>query len=334
MSTTPRTTATTASAAATSRGETPPRIRWHRPLMALAVASALVSVAAVIGLLADPRELVGAPIWAKALKFGLSILIYAITWAWLIGQLQRFRRIAWWAGTVIALTLIVELAIIALQIVRGHRSHFNNTNPFDETLWSIMGTAIMVLWLATLVAAVVLWFTPGRDRARTLAIRSGSTLSLVGLGLGFLMTMPTAAQLANYDGIIGAHTVGSADGGPGLPILGWSTEHGDLRIPHFIGMHALQLIPIALILIELASHRVATFRSLRTRVGLVWTITAVDAAVIALVTWQALRGQSIVAPDAATLTAGAAILIAGAAGAALSIAAGRRELAVASAETS
>lgn len=324
MSTTPR---TTASAPRTHDAGTPPRIRWHRPLMALAVVSALVSAAALIGLLADPRELVGAPIWAKALKFGLSILIYAVTWAWLIGQLQRFRRIAWWAGTVIAATLILELAIITLQIVRGHRSHFNNTNPFDETLWSIMGTAIMVLWLATLVAAVVLWFTPGRDRARTLAIRAGSLLSLVGLGLGFLMTMPTAAQLADYDGIVGAHTVGAGDGGPGLPILGWSTEHGDLRIPHFIGMHALQLIPIALILIEWASRRVTEFRSLRTRVGLVWTATVVYAATVALVTWQALRGQSIIAPDAVTLTAAAAILVAGAAGVLLSIAAGRRELA-------
>lgn len=327
MSTTPRTVASPPELHA------PQRIRWHRPLMALAIASALGSVAAVIGLLADPRELVGAPIWAKALKFGLSILIYAVTWAWLIGQLQRFRRTAWWAGTVIAVTLIVELAIIVLQIVRGHRSHFNNTNPFDEALWSIMGTAIMVLWLATLVAAIVLWFTPGRDLARTTAIRAGSVLSLVGLGLGFLMTMPTAAQLANSDGIIGAHTVGSADGGAGLPILGWSTEHGDLRIPHFIGMHALQLIPIALILIELASRRVAAFRSLRTRLGLVWTVTGVYTAVVALVTWQALRGQSIVAPDAVTLTAGAAILVAGAAGAVLSVASGRRELAAADTES-
>jgi len=292
--------------------------------MVLAAASALVSVVATVGLLVDPRELVGAPIWAKALKFGLSILIYAVTWAWLIGQLQRFRRTAWWAGTVIAVTLIVELAIITLQIVRGHRSHFNNTNVFDETLWSIMGTLIVVLWLATLVAAVVLWFTPGRDAARTLAVRAGSVLSLIGLGLGFLMTVPNEAQITSDSDIIGAHTVGAADGGPGLPILGWSTEHGDLRIPHFIGMHALQLIPIALILIEIASRRVAAFRSVRTRVGLVWTVTGAYAAVVALVTWQALRGQSIVSPDALTLTAGAAILVASAAGVLLSIAAGRR----------
>ena len=115
------------------------------------------------------------------------------------------------------------------------------------------------------------------------------------------MTSPNAQQLDDFQGIAGAHTVGIADGGPGLPLLGWSTVAGDLRIPHFIGMHALQAIPLLLILIELASRRVSRLRDGEVRHRLVAIACVSYLAVLALLTWQALRGQSIVQPDATTI---------------------------------
>ena len=278
-------------------------IRWHRPLLVLAAAMGVLVVVCLVGLVVDPRESLGVNVWEKPLKFAISTAVYAVTWSWLIGQLQRFQRVAWWAGTISAILLLIELVIITGAAAAGITSHFNVSTPFNTVLWSIMAASIGTLWVATFVVSIILFRNSLGDRARTLAIRAGALIALAGMALAFLMTGPTAAQLDDWQGIAGAHTVGLADGGPGLPLLGWSTVAGDLRIPHFIGMHALQAIPLALILIELAARRIAVLRDVDVRYRLVAIVSATYVAVLAVLTWQALRGQSIVAPDAATATA-------------------------------
>lgn len=287
--------------------DAPARIQWHRPLLAFAALMLVLSIACGIGMLADPRTLLGVSVWEKPLKFAISALVYSVTWAWLIGQLHRFRRAAWWAGTAAVVLLAIELVIIVGFAVVGETSHFNVTSPFHTAMWSVMAFSITVLWVATFVVSIILFRNPFADAARTLAVRAGALIALVGMALAFLMTGPNAGQLNDFQGVAGAHTVGMADGGPGLPILGWSTVAGDLRIPHFVGMHALQLIPLALLAIELLSRRIPRLRSVAVRHGLVWVITVTYIATLALLTWQALRGQSIVQPDALTLGVAAVI---------------------------
>ena len=41
-----------------------------------------------------------------------------------------------------------------------------------------------------------------------------------------------------------SHSVGLENDNSNLFIFGWSTLVGDLRVSHFIGMHALQVLPI------------------------------------------------------------------------------------------
>lgn len=84
-------------------------------------------------------------------------------------------------------------------------------------------------------------------------------------------------------------------------------------------MHALQALPILVILLELLARRVSVFRDVAVRFRLVAIATVAYAATLALLTVQALRGQSIVQPDAITLAIGAAIAVVsiGAAGAVL-----------------
>jgi hypothetical protein len=97
--------------------------------------------------------------------------------------------------------------------------------------------------------------------------------------------------------VAGAHTVGAPDGGPGLPGVGWNREHGDLRVAHFIGLHALQILP----LVTLAMRRRGWDGTRQVR--MVWATAASHFGLYFLLLSQALRGQSIIRPDATAVTA-------------------------------
>jgi hypothetical protein len=308
-------TSPTAISTPTTHSPLPRPDRWHRPLIGLAAVMAVLTVATGVLAIADPRELLGQNAWFKPLKFALSIGIYAVTLAWLIGQVRRFRRAADVLGTLTAVALLVEIVIIIGAAAAGSTSHFNIATPLNGALWAVMGGSIVVVWLASVVVGIAVALSPGPDAARNLAVRAGITLAIVGMGLAFLMTGPTADQLDDFQGVAGAHAVGVADGGPGLPFLGWSTEGGDLRIPHFIGMHALQAIPLGLLALELLSRRVAVLRVPRVRFRLVLIGALAFAAMLGILTWQALIGEPIVRPSAPVLVTGL-VTAAGAAAAA------------------
>jgi hypothetical protein len=280
--------------------------RWHRPLTAFASAMAVLAVVATIGLFADDRILVGVPIWLKPLKFSISFVLYGFTLAWMLSLLRRGRRTGWWAGTVITVASVIEMTVIVAQVVRGRQSHFNVATPLDATLFSIMGSTIVVLWLTNALIAVLLLIDRVADPALSWAIRLGFGIMLIGLGLGFLMVQPTPAQQHQISAgiaptIVGAHSVGVPDGGPSMALTGWSTTGGDLRIPHFIGIHALQILPLLVILL-LRRFPMAV------QVRLVCLAAGTYTALLGLVTWQALRGQPLIHPDGLTLGVFAALL--------------------------
>ncbi|MGV9626530.1 hypothetical protein [Streptomyces sp. NPDC003487] len=275
---------------------------------------ALMAVISAVGLAMDDRVLVGAPIWFKPFKFSVSFVAYCLSLAWMLSFLPSGRRVGWWAGTVVALASLVEMVIITGQVVRGKRSHFNHETPFDEGLFTAMGVTVAILWLGTLAVAVLLLRARIADRASAWAMRSGIVLALAGAGVGFLMSRPTPGQRRGVSKVVGAHSVGVPDGGPSMPLTGWSTTGGDLRIPHFVGMHALQLLPLLVTVLTALGPRFVRLTDDRIRLRLVLLASATYAAAFALVLWQALRGQPLIHPDGATLKAAGLIVSAGALG--------------------
>lgn len=287
-------------------------LRWHRPLMLLAVVCVVVAALAAAGLLLDDRMVLGAPVWLKPVKFAVSFALYTVSLAWMISLSGRFTRLLWWAGTVSAVFSIAELGLIFMQAGRGQQSHFNNSTAFDTAVYTAMAVAVGVIWTATLVVAVVLLFQPLADAATRWAIRLGLLVSLVGMAIGVLMVLPTPEQEAQDSAgidvaIEGAHSVGVPDGGPGLPVTGWSTTGGDLRVAHFVGIHALQFIPLIAVLLITQAGRWAVLRDSRIRARLVGVGAAGYTGAVALLTWQALRGESLLHPGGASIVAAAAL---------------------------
>lgn len=287
---------------------------WQRPMLVLAGAMAVAMVGSAIGIVVDDRVLLGSPIWLKPFKFAVSMALYGLAWSWLYSLLTRGRRLASAVSTLVVACLVVEYVVIVAQVVRGRPSHFNVSTPLDSTLWAVMGVSIVVLWLGTFVLTAQVLRAGVADPGVRAGIRVGAVIALVGLALGFLMTSPTGAQLAGMQaGIaptaIGAHTVGLPDGGPGMPLTGWSTVGGDLRIPHFVGMHALQLLPLVAMGLGLLGARGGRLADPATRRRVVLVLGSGYAGLVALVTWQAERGQPLIHPDGWTLGA-LAVLVA------------------------
>jgi hypothetical protein len=279
------------------------RLWVGRPVLTAAGLLMIVVLAAsLIGLMVDPRIVSGVPAWLKPAKVAVSTAIYMLTLAGIFTQLPAWPRTRRIVGWVTAVILVLEVAIIDTQAWRGTTSHFNVGTVLDTTLFAIMGLAIVLQTLTSLAVAVALCRQRFDDRALGWALRSGLIITILGASTGGLMTRPTGAQLdlARATGrmpIAGSHTVGAPDGGAGLPGTGWSLENGDIRIPHFVGLHAMQILP--LLALALQRRRVNDVA----RVRLVMVTAASYAALFAMLLWQSLRGQSLVQPDATTVGA-------------------------------
>lgn len=239
---------------------------------------ALTAVFALLMLL-DDRTLLDVSVWLKPLKFHLSIGVYFLTLV-LLAAVLPVRFFATVRGRIMVWTAILctvfELGYITLQAGLGDASHFNGRTPLHATMYSLMGVG------AVLLVTVVAWL--GIEVARLRGLRSPLLLSI------FLGTVLTFALGGGFGGVLGSnggHWVGAcgSDAG-GLPFVGWSAQCGDLRVSHFLGMHAMQVIP----LLGYLAHR---WLSRSSGFVLVLVGSAVYALFSTLTFLQALDGQPL-----------------------------------------
>lgn len=178
-------------------------------------------------------DVLGTNAWFKPFKFFLSTTIFLWSMAWYLGYLNPSTAIVWYTWGMIAI-FVFEDGYVACQAARGQLSHFNVSTPSYATLYSLMGIAATAisLWTAFISTPFFTKSFPDLSPAYLWGIRLGMVLFVIFSMQGLVM----GARLT--------HTVGGADGSLGIPLTNWSKTYGDLRISHFLGMHALQIIPV------------------------------------------------------------------------------------------
>jgi hypothetical protein len=278
-----------------------PAVRW---LLAGAVAHALLALVAFVLLVVHPTAAGELHHAIKPLKFGVSIAIFLGTWAILLPHLELGPRLRLTAALLLVGTMVVESACIVVQALRGRGSHFNSTTALDAGLWNVMVAAIVLTTATLVVLALVATFRPlgvGTFSAESAGSAADFSPVSAGSAADFSPTLRFAWRAALWILLLVAvsgfgmggrlqHTVGAPDGtDAGLPLLGWSRLHGDLRVPHFVALHVFQVLPLAAWCIDRA------FAGPIARAVAIGAITALAASVSLGTLRQALAGRPWIA---------------------------------------
>lgn len=226
----------------------------------------------------DSQQILGINRWIKPMKFTLSTAIYLWTVAVylrFINGYEKSKRIIGWG---VSALFAGEIILIVMQAARGTTSHFNNSTAFDGAVFSTMGLLIAVNTLLIIYLAY-LYFRARTDLPEAVAW---------GIRLGLILFLLASVEGGYMSAQIG-HAVGVADGGAGLPFVNWSTEGGDLRAAHFVGMHAFQAIPLFALMLIWLKKRFSPIRPL----ALTVVFALVYFASFTLIFIQALKGRPL-----------------------------------------
>jgi hypothetical protein len=213
----------------------------HRPLALYGLALLMLALVAAAMQALDPRLLAsGVNVWVKPTKFLVSVAVFALTAAWFFGYVRPERRGAramrWTAASLIVAGTL-ELAWIGWQASQGLESHFNNDTTFFNLMYGLMGLFAVVLVGSTLPLA---WEIARRPAA---GLRKDFVAAVV---IGLVLTFLLGGGLGGYMSAQPGHAVGATGGH--VPLFGWNRSGGDLRIAHFLGIHAQQALPILALL--------------------------------------------------------------------------------------
>jgi hypothetical protein len=163
--------------------------------------------------------------WRKPIVFGLSFGILLMTLTWIMGLLPTRRATNLVLLGVLGVASLAEVFLITMQRWRGVPSHFNESTPFDTTVFSLMGSLVSLVAVACVFITIRSFWPMEAPASLAWAIRIGLVLLLVSQAVGVQMIAE------------GGNTFGAA---------------GALKVPHAFTLHALQVLPALALLLVVA----------------------------------------------------------------------------------
>lgn len=214
------------------------------PLGVVAVSHGALAIVCLVATVVEARRRGRRARVTKPLRFAVSIAIFLATMGVALHHLTLGATPRATLAWVFAGTMTLEMLAIVGQALRGTSSHFNVSGATNRAVWHVMVWAIVMASVGLLVVAVI-------ATARPLRETDGSEMSALvaagwRAGLWLLLLSPVSGFAM---GSRMRHSVGGEDGRRGLPVVGWSSRHGDLRASHFFALHAVQILPLSAVLL-------------------------------------------------------------------------------------
>jgi hypothetical protein len=215
-------------------------VKNHSPLLYwIVIVHLVLAIVSITSSFMDDRTLMGVNVWMKPLKFSISVAIYILTVGFLMTLYPFSKKKKNLINNIVCWTLLIELGLIIYQASGGVQSHYNISNPFDGLIFTAMGILIAI----NVIIMALFIFETIRLKLKTAKLLQWAIL--LGWVIVFFGSWVGGQMISEM-----SHNIGIEDGGPGLPLVNWSTIAGDLRVAHFFGLHGLQIIPILALLIS------------------------------------------------------------------------------------
>ncbi len=155
--------------------------------------------------------------WRKPILFGESFGLTALSVAWIMSYLPKWRVSGWLLAGTLGIANFGEVFLVAMQQWRGVPSHFNHSTPFDDGVFVLMGILIMFTGTVILVVTLLTFFALKAPPSIAWASRIGMVLLVSGQILGIPMIR------------LESHTFGAV---------------GAMKVPHALALHGAQVLPV------------------------------------------------------------------------------------------